>query len=197
MKSEALLAAAALLLLPTGVAIAGPSPRDYGLSEFRVGAMLDDIELFTGPAWIVPVPSTISAGNLNTASFDVLFRSPKIGAFAWLGSPRPVVGVDLDVRRESMIHAALNWHVDVPKSRLFLEGELGGALTDAAPRGATPPFRNVGCSELFYWSINLGYQIDDHWSVMATEQHASQAGLCGDRLNQGLNYDGIRIGYRF
>jgi hypothetical protein len=78
-----------------------------------------------------------------------------------------------------------------------LEGELGGALTDAAPRGATPPLRNVGCSELFYWSINLGYRIDDHWDVMATEQHASQAGLCGDHLNQGVNYDGIRIGYRF
>jgi hypothetical protein len=85
----------------------------------------------------------------------------------------------------------------VPKSRLFLEGELGGALTDAALKGATPPFRNVGCSELFYWSINLGYRIDEHWDVMATEQHASQAGLCGNHLNQGLNYDGIRIGYRF
>jgi hypothetical protein len=197
MKFAALMTAAALLGLEAGAAVAAPSPRDYGLSEIRGGAMIDDVELFTGPVWVVPVPSTISAGNLNTASFDVLFRSPKIGAFAWLGAPRPVIGVDLDLQRESMIHAALNWHVDVPKSRLFLEGELGGALTDAAPSGATPPFRNVGCSELFYWSINLGYRIDDHWNIMATEQHASQAGLCGDHVNQGLNYDGIRVGYRF
>jgi hypothetical protein len=197
MKFQALVAAAALSVLGVEAAVAGPPGGAFGPAEIRAGAMIDDVELFTGPAWIVPVPSTIDAGNLDTISFDVLFRSPDIGAFAWLGAPRPVVGIDLNLRHESMIHAALNWHVDVPKSRLFLEGELGGALTDAAPSGATPPFRNVGCSELFYWSINLGYRIDDHWDVMATEQHASQAGLCGDHLNQGVNYDGIRIGYRF
>jgi hypothetical protein len=190
-----LVAAAAFFLSGLGQALAG-DPASV-LSEIRAGAMVDDVELHTGPVYIVPVIPTISLGNLDTASFDVLFKSPDLGAFEWLGSPRPVVGADLNFRHESMVHAALNWHVDVPKSRLFVEGELGGAVTNAAKSGAIAPFRNVGCSQLFYWSINLGYKIDDHWDIMATEQHASQGGLCGDHLNQGLNYDGIRVGYRF
>jgi hypothetical protein len=195
MKLLGVLAVAILGVLDIGPAWAANSGP--ALSELRAGAMIDDVELHTGPAWIIPVVPSINAGNLDTASFDALFNSPQIGVFEWMGAPRPVVGVDLNFRHESMVHAALNWHVDVPKSRLFLEGELGGALTNAAQRDATPPFRNVGCNALFYWSINLGYRIDDHWDVMATEQHASQGGLCGDHVNQGLNYDGIRIGYRF
>jgi lipid A 3-O-deacylase len=197
MKFRALLAAAAVVLAHFGAAVAGQSPQAYGLSEFRAGAMMDDVELHGPPSWIIPVIPTISVGNLDTASFDLLFRSPDVGAFEWIGSPRPVVGVDLDMRHESMVHAALNWHWDVPKSQMFIEGELGGAIHNGALSGATPPFRNLGCRELFYWSINIGYKINDHWDIMATEQHASQDGICGWDNNQGLNYDGIRVGYRF
>ena len=51
------------------------------------------------------------------------------------------------------------------------------------PRVFTPPSPSGGTNE--------------NWNIMATEQHASQDGLCGWSNNQGLNYEGIRIGYKF
>jgi hypothetical protein len=59
------------------------------------------------------------------------------------------------------------------------------------------PARNLGCRTLFYWSINVGYEISDRLDLNLTQQHASQAGLCGVTTNQGINYIGMRLGYKF
>lgn len=169
-----------------------------GIAELRGGLMIDDVELVSqAPFWTVPHFETISLSNLDTVAFDVLFTSPEVDAFRWIGAPRPVLGLDLNLRHESMVHASFNWHLPVGNTGFFAEAELGGALHNGMLTGATPPLRNLGCRALFYWSVNLGYQIDENWSVMATEQHASQFGLCGWTVNQGINYEGIRVGYKF
>ncbi len=81
--------------------------------------------------------------------------------------------------------------------RFFAEAELGGAIHNGALSGATPPMRDLGCRELFFWSVGVGYRLNEHWNLMATEQHGSQWGLCGWDNNQGINYLGVRLGYRY
>jgi hypothetical protein len=210
MKSIAGLAALLLGAL-TGPALAGDIyasdlAKAYGISEIRAGVMIDDVELYGAPIYVVPHFDTIKLGNLNTLSVDVLFDTPDVssfftksdlGGFNWLLSPRPTLGVDLNFKHESMIHASLNWHIPVGDTGFFVEPEVGGAIHDGTLTGAVAPYRNLGCRALFYWSINVGYQIDPHWNIIGTEQHASQDGLCGWTENQGLNYDGIRLSYKF
>jgi len=201
LASKALLTTAICLL--ASPAFAGP----MGISEIRGGAMIDDVELYsTAPIWAVPRLETIHLENLDTMSFDVLFDSPDlssvvakpdIGWFNWLLDPRPLVGVDVNFKHESMAHVALNWHVPVGDTGIFIEPELGAAIHNGALSGAVAPMRNLGCRALFYWGVNIGYQINDNWSIMATEHHGSQDGLCGWTLNQGLNYEGIRVGFKF
>jgi hypothetical protein len=192
----------ALLCLGAGGSLAqGPSPAEVaaslGIAEVRAGVMIDEVELYDAAPHIVPRPDTISLGNLSTVSFDVLFRSPDIAAFRWLGSPRPTVGFDYDFRHESMAHLSLNWHIPLGSSRFYVEPELGGAIHNGALTGAVAPARNLGCRTLFYWSINVGYEISDRLDLNLTQQHASQAGLCGVTTNQGINYIGMRLGYKF
>jgi hypothetical protein len=192
----------ALLWLSAGGSLAqGPSPAEVaasiGIAEVRAGVMIDEVELYDAAPHIVPRPDTISLGNLSTVSFDVLFRSPDIAAFRWLGSPRPTVGFDYDFRHESMAHLSLNWHIPLGSSRFYVEPELGGAIHNGALTGAVAPARNLGCRTLFYWSINVGYEISDRLDLNLTQQHASQAGLCGVTTNQGINYIGMRLGYKF
>jgi hypothetical protein len=47
----------------------------------------------------------------------------------------------------------------------------------------------------FEKSASLGYRRTEHWSVMATIEHSSNAGLCG--TNRGLTNGGARIGLHF
>jgi lipid A 3-O-deacylase len=171
--------------------------RSLGVLELRGGAMIDDVELYGLPYAVVPIVSSWSLDNLHTASFDVLFRSPEVDAFRWIGSPRPVIGADVNFTHESMLHAGLNWHIPIFNTGAFIEPELGGAIHNGALTGAVAPYRNLGCRALFFWSLSIGYQIDEHWDITATEQHGSQYGICGWDNNRGLNYDGIRIGYKF
>ena len=169
--------------------------RGLGITELRGGAMIDDVELYGPPVYIVPVPDSLSFSNLSVVNLDALFVSPDM--FKWIGSPRPTLGITYDFTHESMVHASLNWHLPVANTGLFVETEFGAAVHNGALSGATKPFRNLGCRALFYWSASIGYNFDDHWSIMATEQHGSQGGICTWQNNWGLNYDGIRIGYKF
>jgi len=180
--------------------------RAYGISELRAGVMMDDIELYSTPVYIVPRPESFHLDNIGTLSADVLydtpdlsrfFTKPDLGGWNWLLSPRPTFGIDLDLKHESMVHASLNWHIPVADTPFFVETELGAALHNGALTDAVPPMRNLGCRALFYWSLNIGYQLTDHWNLLATEQHASQDGLCGWHNNQGINYDGVRLSYKF
>jgi hypothetical protein len=151
----------ALLCLGAGDSLAqGPSPAEVagslGIAEVRAGAMIDEVELYDAAPHIVPRPDTISLGNLSTVSFDVLFRSPDIAAFRWLGSPRPTVGFDYDFRHESMAHLSLNWHIPLGSSRFYVEPELGGAIHNGALTGAVAPARTSAIPRLAATSAGEG-----------------------------------------
>ncbi|SFZ86244.1 Lipid A 3-O-deacylase (PagL) [Devosia enhydra] len=167
------------------------------LEEVRVGGAISSVELIPYSIF-VPEVSSFDISNLDTVTFEALFRLPDIAAFQWLGSPRIELGGVLNLRgRESVAHAGLNWHVPVFETPLFLEMGWGIGIHDAALEGATAPYRNVGCNPLVHWSLSAGAEIDPNWSVIARLQHVSHALLCGDAPNDGINNFGVSLGYRF
>ena len=110
--------------------------------------------------------------------------------------PRVHVGGSVNLGgKTSFAYAGLTWTVDVTPS-WFVEATFGGAIHDGATGPGIDPTRNaLGCSPLFRESASVGYRLNSNWSVMATIEHLSNAGLC-DR-NRGLTNLGARIGYTF
>lgn len=197
-------AAAALCLfaVPSLAQTTAPTAAEtgwgVGLQEVRLGGALSSIELHPYSIF-VPNLSSFDPANLDSVTFDALFRTPHIAVFDWLGSPRLELGAVLNLRgRENVVHAGLNWHLPVFETPLFLEMSWGVGFTDAALEGAAKPFRNVGCNPLVHWSMGVGAEIDANWNVVARLQHVSHALLCGNDVpNEGVNNFGIALGYKF
>ncbi len=85
--------------------------------------------------------------------------------------------------------------------RIFGEIFLGGAVHDGQVNGHDfDPNRNkLGCRFAYHVGSNVGYQIDERWSIMATFDHISNgAGTLSDcKRNEGATVLGLRIGYGF
>ncbi|MBV9136417.1 MAG: acyloxyacyl hydrolase [Hyphomicrobiales bacterium] len=97
------------------------------------------------------------------------------------------------------IYAGPMWTVSYDK--IFADFALGGAIHDGQIQGHDGDLhRNkLGCRALYHVSWDLGYQLTENWSVMATFDHISNGSgtlsNCGS--NQGISILGARIGYRF
>lgn len=179
--------AVALAGLPTA-ALA----QDFGVDEVRAGAMLHGVELGGGPLF-----SSIHFDRLEDVNFEVLFRSPQIDAFEWLGSPRPAIGGTINTKGlENMVHANLNWHVPLGDTPFFVEGGLGLSLASGYDSGAPSGYRDLGCNVLAYMQGSVGMDLGQNWDVMATFEHSSHGWICGTN-NDGLNGLGLRVGYKF
>jgi hypothetical protein len=89
----------------------------------------------------------------------------------------------------------------VAYNRIFADFALGGSIHDGQTQGHyTNPNRNkMGCRVLYHMSWDVGYQLTDNWSVMATFDHISNGSgtlsNCGS--NEGASILGVRVGYRF
>lgn len=181
------LVVAALALIPTG-ALA----QDFGIDELRAGAMIHGVELGGGPLF-----SSIHLDRFEDVNFEVLFRSPQIDAFEWLGSPRPAIGGTFSTKGlENMVHANLNWHVPLGDTPFFVEGGFGLAAVSGYDHNAPSGYRNLGCNVMAYFQGNVGMDLGQNWDVMATFEHSSHGWTCGTD-NDGLNGLGIRVGYKF
>ncbi len=166
------------------------------VSEVRIGGSVQDPGSAEGK-----LPG-FSTANVNG---EILFAKPQITTdpFWQAFVPRPTVGGSYNTGgRTSYAYIGATWTIDLfPETlnrRVFLEGFFGGAahngytgLKANAPYG----FNALGCNPLFREAAALGFRIDAHWSVMATVEHMSNAGLCGD--NRGLTNFGGKIGYTF
>lgn len=110
--------------------------------------------------------------------------------------PRFQIGGALSTTgKTSHIHAGFNWTFDVTR-QVFVEASLGGALHDGKTARPAPADRNaMGCAGAFRESVGVGYRLDGNWSVVASLEHLSNAGLC--KSNRGLTNLGIGVGYRF
>jgi len=108
--------------------------------------------------------------------------------------PRVHAGATLSFgARTSIGYAGFLWRLPITDA-LFLEASLGGAIHNGRDGGA--PGRNaMGCAGGFHESLSLGYRFAPQWSVLATVEHVSNAGLCDQ--NRGLTNAGLRLSRSF
>ena len=133
------------------------------------------------------------------ANLEVRFASPDF--LKAIGSPRPFIGGLYNTEKTTnQGYFGLNWDFTLARAlfraadSLFLGADLGGAVADASENGKLKR-KALGSHMFFREDLDLGYRFDPSWSVMASFNHISNAGLA--KHNQGLNDLGLRIGYRF
>jgi len=197
-----LLTAAAVL--PVSAADLAPPPAVYVapaqplsiVSEVRIGGSVQDPGSAEGK-----LPG-FSKANVNG---EILFAKPVITAdpFWQAFVPRPTVGGSYNTGgRTSYAYLGATWTLEVfPETfnrRVFLDGFFGGVAHNGytGPKDQTPyGFNTLGCSPMFREAAALGFRLTEHWSIMATVEHMSNAGLCAN--NRGLTNFGGKIGYTF
>lgn len=134
--------------------------------------------------------------DISDLSFDILFRTPDIDAFKWIGSPRPELGTTVNFNgEESILHAALMWDIPIFDTGAFIELGAGGAIHNGHLDDAPPGGRNLGCRVLFYERMGIGMNIGDSATVSLAEEHISNSDLCD--YNNGISNVGIRVGWKF
>ncbi|MBO1021504.1 acyloxyacyl hydrolase [Methylobacterium sp. SD274] len=161
------------------------------VSEVRIGGAVQD-------------PGSAEK-NTNAINGEILFSKPVVSLdpFWQAFVPRPTVGGSYNFDgRTSFAYIGATWTVDLfPQTlnnRVFLEGFFGaGAHNGYTGLKANAPagFNALGCNPLFREAAALGYRLTEHWSIMATVEHMSNAGLCHE--NRGLTNFGGKIGYTF
>ena len=156
-------------------------------SELRLGGSAQD-------------PGGPESGSANLTG-EILFAKPFTAAdlFTSYFIPRAHVGGSLNVRGDtSFAYAGLTWSYDLT-SWLFVEGSFGGAVhngnTESSRARIAVNENALGCSPLFRESGSVGVRLSTNWSVVATIEHMSNAGLCSQ--NRGLTNVGARLGYTF
>ncbi len=167
-------------------------PMAKVVDELRFGIHAHDVDYAALPFRV----SEWDLSQIEDVSFDVLFVSPDLDAFRWIGSPRPEVGftVNLD-GQESMGHLALTWQLPVFDTPIYLEGSLGAAATTGYRTGAPEGFKNMGCPINFYERFGIGTHIGENATATLTYEHTSNNDWCD--ANDGLSNFGLRVGWKF
>jgi len=162
------------------------SPADHPfwtIDELRIG----------GEAHALEDSPTERGGALNLevlgGRFDGGYENSILN---FLLTPRPYLGSTLAFGKTDEFYWGLNWDVKL-WGPLFLEAFSGGAAHDGP--AYTPGLPSYGCVVNFREGTSLGYALTDHWRVMATVDHMSNANFC--HPNHGLTNAGIRLGYHF
>lgn len=175
--------------IPTGVPSAGAFDI---VDEVRLGIHFHRV-------YYTMIPQNLQKWDmerLENVSFDVLFTSPDMDAFRWIGSPRPEIGATINMSGEdSLFHAGLTWTVPLFDSPFYVEGTFGAAATTGYLNDAPPGRANYGCRINFYERFGVGAHLLDNLTATLTYEHSSNAGLC-DR-NDGISNVGLRLGWKF
>ena len=176
------------------VAVGGPAQAgSYGdtysaaqlfpaVSETRLGVMgtnLEDGAYVEGP---VVINGEILFGRFSPDYSDRWKQ--------FLLNPRVHLGVSYNPHENGMSegYAGLTWDLKLTDI-LFFEASFGGTIHDG-------PDISYGCSPLFRESASLGVELTSRLRLLATVDHASHAGLCGEQ-NKGLTNAGLRLGYKW
>ncbi|SDA25914.1 Lipid A 3-O-deacylase (PagL) [Methylobacterium sp. UNC378MF] len=182
--------------VPPPAAYAAPVQPLSIVSEIRIGGAVQDPGSAEGK-----LPG-FSKANVNG---EILFAKPVLSMdpFWQAFVPRPTVGGSYNTGgRTSYAYLGATWTLEVfPETfnrRVFLDGFFGGVAHNGwtGPKAETPyGFNTLGCSPMFREAAALGFRLTEHWSIMATVEHMSNAGLCAN--NRGLTNYGGKIGYTF
>ena len=169
-----------------------PEPFSDIVDEIRIG-------LHAHRVHHAALPFLVNEWQLNgveDVSFDVLFTSPDVDVFRWIGSPRPEVGTTISLAgRDSLVHANLTWQLPVFDTPIYLEAGLGAAIHDGALTGAAPGRQNFGCRVNFYERWGVGMHVSDNATATLTYEHTSNNDWCA--ANDGLSNFGLRLGWKF
>lgn len=151
-------------------------------------------------------------GGVEQGTYDlspeIVFPKFSFGQGQWWGVliPRPHVGglINLEGKTSAVYGGAL-WTIPLPY-RFFAEVFLDGDLHNGYENNPPPGRAGLGCQYLFHDGGNLGYRINEHWSVMFTFDHQSNGhgifgtscdGMGSGTRNPGINDYGMRVGYSF
>ena len=191
------------------------------LCAFAVAAPADAADLTSpppAPVFIAPAPAVVSspfgilsevrigasdhgvpkreAGTVDVNG-EVLTVKPYTFGNAWdYLVPRFHVGGDLNIAgKTSQVYAGVTWQVPI-FGRFFGEATFGGEYNDGHTGLVVPAgYAAVGSNVMFRESGSIGYHLTEHWNIMATIEHSSNANLA--RRNQGITNIGGRLGYVF
>jgi lipid A 3-O-deacylase len=165
--------------------IVAPAPLPTMLGwEFRGGVYAHD-------------PLSPEAGSVD---LNAEILAPKLwdtpDPFWSIFIPHPDVGTSISVGgKTSNLWGGAAWNYDITQ-RIFFSPTFGVGINDGKTGNNVPPgWNTIGCNWWFHESASFGYRLSDNWSLMATIEHSSNAGLCSE--NRGLTNAGLRLGYRF
>ncbi len=170
-----------------------PQPFADIVDELRFGIHAHDVSYI-----LFAKPWEYKLDQIEDISFDVLFKSPDIEAFRWIGSPRPDLGVTLNLDgQDSLLHLSLTWQLPIFDTPFYLEGAFGGAVHNGYLTNSPDPTRyaNFGCRLNFYERYGVGAHLSDSVTATLTYEHTSNNGWCD--MNQGLSNVGVRVGWKF
>ena len=168
-----------LLFMASGGAVQAQNAPLPFVDELRLGAYVHDVESLHGDNDV----------DLNAEIlFPKLWQSQTDDFLSSILTPRPHIGMTQNFEGEtSEYYFGLTW--DVPLGEFaFLEGSFGGAFHDG-------PLDHLGCRLNFHETASLGFKLGDHWRLLGTISHMSNANLCN--VNKGLTNAGLRLGYKF
>ncbi len=169
-----------------------PHPLAGVVDELRIGLSAHDVHHAALPFLV----NEWRLDQIEDITFDVLFTSPDLDAFRWIGSPRPEIGATINLDgQDSIAHAGLTWQLPVFDTPLYLEGTFGAAIHDGYLTGAPAGRKNFGCRVNFYERFGVGMNLSDNATATLTYEHTSNNGWCS--ANDGLSNFGLRLGWKF
>jgi outer membrane immunogenic protein len=147
---------------------------------------------------------TSSASNELSASGELqaLFSplrpiaNPYNSNWAWLFSPRPLIGASISLEgKTSEAYAGLAWNLPI-YGPYFVELSAGGLVHDQnLNQSYSDRPSPLSTRFLFREAIAIGYEINANWRVLAFLDHASNGDL-GYR-NEAVNRFGLLLGKKF
>jgi lipid A 3-O-deacylase len=168
--------------------------QDLDVSEVRAGPAFSNLELHLGA---YPEFQSFDQARLDSLQLEILFGSPNLDLFRWLGSPRPSIGAVVGFGGfESLVHVGLDWHLPIFKTPFYLEAGLGAGIHDGYLNGAPAGFRNLGCRFLAHYEYGVGMNVSPNVTLTAQWQHLSGHDF-GCAPNDGLNEAGLVLGWKF
>jgi hypothetical protein len=191
MRRSLCLPLCAAVLLCSSAAYAGS--RHGIIDEIRFGAYQHDTGII---------------GNHKEvgADFAVEMLSHPIDALWIIGRPRIVFGGAVNTAGQTSqiylgIDKQLNFATSVfsKNDAFFIEGTIGGVWhngkLDVVGTPLESRWKSHGSRFLFRPGLALGYRFNETWSIAASLNHVSNAGLA--KRNEGMNDLGLLIGMRF
>lgn len=170
--------------------LAAPTPpppvfaRSPLISEIRLGVFAHD-----------PGSPESGSADINGEILTPKLLAPSDPILALLVPRLHIGGTVNTAGKTSSAYAGLTWTFDVTR-QVFVEGSFGVAVHNGdTGRLSSPNRAALGCSPLMRESGSIGYRLTSNWTVMATVEHMSNAGVCSE--NRGLTNYGVRLGYVF